>query len=362
MNPMSLSRKFAAVLCAIVLLSGCATQQAGNQRRYFWPPLPERPRIEWIKAYSSQLDFPKEGFSAFLSAIAGDEEPMRFSKPLDIRSNGKGQIYVTDVGYGTVLVYDLVKKQVRVMGGDEAAQFSKPVSLAIDDDGSIYVSEIDKGMVLVFDKNEKPLRAMKLSDTVQKIGGLAIDREKKRLLVTDARGHKVSVFTLDGKHLFSFGRRGENEGEFNFPIAITVNHKGEIIVGDAMNARIQIFDGEGKFLRAFGSRGDGPADFQLIKGVAVDSDDNIYVTEGKGHKLMVFSRQGDYLITIGGLYSILQTNKEAPGGFVIPQGIDIDATDRIYVVDQLNQRFQVFQYISDRFLKENPIPGVSVPQ
>ncbi|AJE04205.1 6-bladed beta-propeller [Geobacter pickeringii] len=357
MRRLSLFSKFAIMLCATTLFAGCATQEAGQQRRYFWPPLPERPRIEWIKAYSSQLDFPKEGFGSILTAIAGDEEPLRFSKPLDIRSNGQGQVYVVDVGYNVVFVYDLLKKQVRIMGGEESGQLSKPVSLAIDGDGNIYVSEVEKGLVLVFDKDEKPLRAMKLSDTVQKIGGLAIDREQKRLLVTDARGHKVDVFSLDGKHLFSFGSRGEKQGEFNFPIAVTVNHKGEIIVVDAMNARVQIFDGEGKFLRAFGNRGDGPADFQLLKGVAVDSDDNIYVTEGKGHKMVVFSRQGDYLITIGGLYSILQTGKQAPGGFVIPQGIDIDASDRIYVVDQLNQRFQVLQYLSDRYLKENPISG-----
>uniref|UniRef100_A0A831U5G6 6-bladed beta-propeller n=1 Tax=Geobacter metallireducens TaxID=28232 RepID=A0A831U5G6_GEOME len=360
MKTISMISRFIVLAAMVALFAGCTGPQVKSSQRFFWPPLPERPRIEWIKSYSSQLDFPKEGVSAIISAIAGDEEPLYFSKPLDIRSNGKGQVYITDVGYGTVLVYDLLNKQVRFFGAEGAAQFNKPVSLAIDGEGLIYVSEVDKGMVLVFDGNEKPLRAMKLNDVVQKIGGLAIDREKKRLIVTDSRGHKVSVFTLDGKHLFSFGKRGEGEGEFNFPIPVTVNHKGEIIVGDTMNARIQIFDGEGKLLRAFGTRGDGPADFQLIKGVAVDSDDNIYVTEGKGHKLVVFSSQGDYLITIGGLYSILQTRKEAPGGFVIPQGIDIDATDRIYVVDQLNRRFQVFQYISDRFLKENPIPGVSL--
>lgn len=140
-------------------------------------------------------------------------------------------------------------------------------------------------------------------------------------------------------------------------MAVAINHKGEIIVGDAMNARVQIFDQDGKFLRKFGRRGDGPADFQIMKGVAVDSEDHIYVTEGKGHKLIIFGTNGEYLLTVGGLYSAITTGKQAPGGFVIPQGVFIDDKDVIYVVDQLNRRFQVFQYISDDFLKRNPIPG-----
>ena len=94
-----------------------------------------------------------------------------------------------------------------------------------------------------------------------------------------------------------------------------------------------------------------------MKGVAVDSEDHIYVTEGKGHKLIIFGTNGEYLLTVGGLYSAITTGKQAPGGFVIPQGVFIDDKDVIYVVDQLNRRFQMFQYISDDFLRRNPIQG-----
>lgn len=349
--------KLACLVFGIGLLAGCAAEQQ-EVRRFYWPQLPERPRIEWKGAYSSQLDFPKSGFRQFMSVVAGDEEPIRFNKPLDVKSNGEGKVYITDPAVSLVYVYDLVNNNVHMLGGEEAVgQFRSPVGLAVDDQLNIYVGDPDQGIIQVFDRNEKPLRAINTKGHIERATGMAYDKERKRLLVVDTRGHKIVAFAPDGTYLTSFGTRGDGDGEFNFPISITCNSKGEIIVADAMNARIQIFDGEGKFLRKFGRRGDGISDFQIMKGVAVDSDDNIYVSEGKGHKMLIFNTNGEFLLSVGGLYSSLNTGKMAPGGFLIPQGIDIDKNDTIYIVDQLNKRFQVFQYISDRYLQTNPIPG-----
>jgi hypothetical protein len=36
-----------------------------------------------------------------------------------------------------------------------------------------------------------------------------------------------------------------------------------------------------------------------------------------------------------------------PGTFWMPAGIHIDGKDRIFVVDQLNHRVQVFQYLKN---------------
>ena len=52
-------------------------------------------------------------------------------------------------------------------------------------------------------------------------------------------------------------------------------------------------------------------------------------------------------MAFGSSYSITQTMKEAPGGFLLPQGIHIDGTDTIYIADQANLRFQVFKYLKE---------------
>lgn len=358
MKTVRIISRFVVLTAMVALFAGCAGQQV-QQQRFFWPPLHERPRLEWTGAYSSENDFPKEGFAAFMEKVVGGEDVMTLMKPVDIYSDGKGMVYVADPGLRAVVAFNMKEHRVGILGGDSAlSQFSIPVSVAGDSLGNIYVSDADRNRILVFDSNGTVTRFIDTKAHVQHTGGIFFDEKRQRMLVVDTRGHQIVILDVQGNLITAFGKRGAEDGTFNFPVAVTVNHQGEIIVADAMNARIQIFDKDGKFLRKFGQRGDGPADFQIIKGVAVDSEDHIYVTEGKGHKLIIFGTNGEYLLTVGGLYSSITTGKQAPGGFVIPQGIFIDDKDVVYVVDQLNRRFQVFQYISDDFLKRNPITGV----
>ena len=42
-------------------------------------------------------------------------------------------------------------------------------------------------------------------------------------------------------------------------------------------------------------------------------------------------------------------------GFNQPVDIHIDKDDRIYITDQLNRRFSVWQLLTDRYLAEKPI-------
>ena len=59
--------------------------------------------------------------------------------------------------------------------------------------------------------------------------------------VTEAVNHRVSLFTLEGKFLTSFGSKGDGLGQFNHPCGITVDNQGIIYVADYDNNRIQIF-------------------------------------------------------------------------------------------------------------------------
>lgn len=338
------------MLALIFLLGGCATNQPQQSRRYVWPRPPDQPRIEWLKSYYGQDDFPKSGFTVFMETLFGKPPAMLFEKPIDIKTDGKGLVYVTDIALAGIFVFDLQLQKVDFWsrGSDPDAGLAiTPYYLSLDPSGNIYVVGTGRKEIFVLDPKGKLLRRIDFTGKVKSPAGIALDSKGERIYLVDSGEYKVAVFDLAGKHLFSFGKGGDRDGEFNRPSPIAINRKGEIIVGDTINSRVQIFDRDGKFLRKFGQRGDGAADFQIIKGVAADSDDNIYVTDGKANQLKVFSTKGDFLISIGTAYSVTHTMKEAPGGFLLPQGVYIDSTDTMYIADQANMRFQVFRYLKD---------------
>lgn len=345
-------------LCVLALsVCGCATTGVQQSpQRFYWPPLPDRPRIEWLGAYSSQLDMPKSLLSRLKIAAVGEDEPISLKKPLDVRADGQGRVYVVDSGASSVYVFDFPEMELRFLQVDKGKKkIQDLVALAVDDRQRVYVLDARAGEIDIFDSAGHSLGKISVGSQVRRGGGLAYDRQRQRILVTDVGDHAICAYSLDGAFLLRFGRIGGNDGEFNYPVAAAVDSQGRIIVADAMNARIQIFSSDGRFLSKFGNRGDGLGDFQQIKAVAVDSDDNIYVTDGRSHRVYIFSSSGQLLLSIGGFFSAAGA-RHAPGGFALPQGLDIDANDTIYVVDQLNRRFQVFRYLSEKKAWDRPLP------
>lgn len=346
-----------ALVVVSLLCAACAATQNVAKERYLWPPPPDVARIEWLKAYSSQLDIEKTPSQRFWAAIAGDDPPISLLKPVEVKSvPERGKFFVSDIGRSTVVVFDLARHSLRMLEiPDGAPPLLLPLSVAVDHEGSIYVLERRSASVLVFDSLEKFQRTISLKlISVTSPTSMIIDKKNRQMYVSDAATRKIVVTDLQGALIRSIGASGDADGQFNLPVAMALNSKGHLVVADAFSATIQVFDQSGRFRSKFGRRGDSPGDFQLIKSLAVDSSDNIYVVDGRGHNITIFNEQGELLLVLGGFYASTETGKLAPGGFSVPIGIDIDSTDKIYVVDQMNTRVQVFQFFSDEYLRRSP--------
>ena len=63
----------------------------------------------------------------------------------------------------------------------------------------------------------------------------------KYVYVSDIRVHCIVVHETSGQYVTSFGRPGQNEGEFRGPHCITSCVDGFIHVCDCWNGRVQIF-------------------------------------------------------------------------------------------------------------------------
>ncbi len=339
------------VLLLTLLLTGCAAEQV--KTRYVWPLPPDPPRIEWLAMYHNDSELRP---NSIWRTILGDTDPVNLKRPLYIASNGNGKVIVGDTFEAMFRIFDFTAKEVRTVGGDKLiGDFTLPTGVAFDQDNSFYLASGKTRTIYHFSPNEVFQRSFDLTGQIKFIGSFALDKVRRRLIVPDTMGHQVGIFDLNGKLIKMIGKRGDGNGEFNTPVAVAVDRNGQIAVCDSNNARIQLLTPEGEFIRKFGIRGDGIGDFQLIKGVAYDSEGHIYVTDGKGNKVLIFSDKGEFLLRFGGLSSVTDIKTVTPGGFHIPQGIYIDQNDTIYIADQLNGRFQVFQYMNEKYLKEHPI-------
>ena len=338
-------------------LLGCVTRPLPTNERYFWPPPPDRPRLEWLKAYHSQLDMEKNGGQRFWTILLGEDEANGLVKPIEVKSDSKNnKFYVSDLGKQSVFVFDLNSQEVRLLKTDDKGPTIKnALGMALDTNNNLFLLEQRSKSILVFDQHEKHLRTIRIGATCKKPLAITIDKNNKnKILVTDGDARKIFVFDASGNFVFSFGEPGDGNGKFNLPIAIDINSRNEIIVADAYNANVQVFDTNGNFKFKFGRRGDGTGDFQLLKSVAVDSEDNIYVVDGRSHRVLIFNSNGELLLVFGNYYAVSSSGKLAPGGFAIPVGIDIDENNKVFVVDQLNNRVQVFQYLP----QINPFIGI----
>lgn len=322
-------------------LTACSTPLVLKRTGYVWPPAPDIARIEWVGAYTSQHDFPKTVLEEIAEKIGGKQPPIFFAKPWGIATDGE-KIYVADTQKGVVLLYDLDARKVITIG---AGTLKTPMGVVVDAKGQIYVSDPSQARIFIFSQDGKLINTLGGEGFAWPVG-MALDEAKGQLYIADSKAHQIVALDIETNSIIrSFGA-----SELNYPTDVALDPQGNLVVADSMNARVQIFNSEGKLLKSIGQRGDGPCDLQSPKGVAVDQvTGNIYISDSRNDRFTIFSADGSCLSSVGASHSV--DFRQAAGGFNVPQDITIDKKGRIYVVDSLNRRFQVFQIVDPEWLQ-----------
>ena len=70
--------------------------------------------------------------------------------------------------------------------------------------------------------------------------GVAIRGE--RMYVSEMESNRISVLTLDGEFVGTFGGTGTEHGEFRRPTALAFDAQGLLYVSDTSNERVEVFD------------------------------------------------------------------------------------------------------------------------
>jgi sugar lactone lactonase YvrE len=183
------------------------------------------------------------------------------------------------------------------------ASFSDPFGIAVDRQGNLYVA--DGGQ-------SNRIRKIHPNGTVETVAGssegfadgnptqaqfntpssLAIDRDGN-LIVADTSNNRIRKIAPDGKvtTLAGSGRRGSKDGpageaEFDGPIGVAVDGRGQVFVADTYNDCIRKIASDREVITISGHDGPGFEDgdsqaarFNTPSGIAVDGAGNIFVAD-----------------------------------------------------------------------------------
>lgn len=163
--------------------------------------------------------------------------------------------------------------------------------------------------------------------------GVAIDRARHHVLVSDGMLNNVQIFTSSNQFIGAFGGPGTAAGLFDYPAGLHADPStGNIVVADYANRRLQVFSPAGAYLSQFsGGQLATPCD------VAFDPvAHHMFVPDGYDARVLIYDASGAYLSSFGSVGT-------GPGQFTYACGITLDTvTSHVLVDDEINNNVQVF--------------------
>jgi predicted membrane-bound mannosyltransferase len=199
--------------------------------------------------------------------------PGLFLAPVDIATDGEGNLYVVDSQRRRVQKFDSAGNYLA--GADvrrdpaNVREDSQPWGITVAPDGRVIVADTFGWRVRVFDAGlqsavlqfgEPPDLSPGATPGPYSLFGprdVAVDA-RGRIWLTDTGHDRVVVYDASGTFLFEVGGEGDGPGEFNEPVGIAIDDTaGAVYVADMENARIVVLDLDGRFQRAFPVQGWG---------------------------------------------------------------------------------------------------------
>jgi sugar lactone lactonase YvrE len=313
-----------AGLAASAFVGGCAAPAEGpaSTGPVFFPPAPEKPRLQFLTSFSGPGDLGAAGPSGFEKFVLGEaKEQEGIATPYGL-AIFDGKLYVCDVGKRRVEVLDLQKRSFGAMTEDR--RLVNPVNIHITPDGTKYVADPTAGAVFVFSADDA-LQAILGKE--HKISPIDVTVRGPYCYVTDFASNQVVVLDkASGKEIRRLGEKGNGEKQFQLISDLAFGPDGDLYVTDKLKARIFQFDPSGNLKRTVGKLGDNIDELVRPKGIAIDRENRIWVIDAgvslspsawSTEVAKIYDQQGRLLLFFG-------RPGKSPGNMNLPTKIILD--------------------------------------
>ncbi len=335
-------KKGALILFMLIICAGCASmpeKAAAPSGAIFYPPLPQRPRLQFLHSISGDSDLGKKQ-SAFQAFLVGKRRDQLLGKPYDVAAS-EGKVYIMDRTYKTIVILDLASREMSLLNDHGTGGLGDPAGMWVSEEGFKYVADMQRKQVVTFDKEDHFFRTYGSHEIFERPVDVAV--HGNRIYVVDM--DKEQLFILDrdtGRVIKTVGEKGD----FFKPSHVTVGPAGDVFVTDAFHFLIKKFSPDGKFLETIGFHGDQIGGFARPKGAAVDKNGRLYVVDAAFENVQIFDDKGRILLSFGG-------PGNGPGSLYLPAGIAIDDNNAAYFQKFADPHFKLeyLVYVTNMFGK-----------
>ncbi|XP_077981334.1 E3 ubiquitin-protein ligase TRIM45-like [Glandiceps talaboti] len=300
-------------------------------------PIPGSPlQIPVIKGLVKTIG--KEGSNA------GD-----FNNPSSVTLNRHGDMVVADTKNHRIQFIDIHGKCKKMLKFTQLKKRFCPLDVAISAEDEYFMTDNGNKQIVVSDEDGNVVRCFGQNE-LKYPRGIYISPLDGTVYVTDWDGtcgdrtdkedsHCVRKYRQNGDYINSFGKYGDENGEFKEPYFMYIDSQGILYVTDFENCRVQVFNAYDKFLYKFGKKyfwfstgffGRNP---DHPYGIVMDKNRYLYISDSKCC-VQKFDMSGRFICRI----DRAEDGLNSPAGLVLTEDVPV----KLVVVDKGNHCLKVF--------------------
>jgi DNA-binding beta-propeller fold protein YncE len=245
------------------------------------------------------------------------KEQGQLQYPKGIAVDKEGNIFVADSWNHRIQKFDSQGKPLLSFGacGDGAGELNEPYDILVDSSGTLIVIERYNHRIQFFDGHGKSLGWVGQRGTVLE-EELADNYETPLNLlapplfefptsiatdshgnyfVTDSGNHRIRKFDEKWQEILTFGEQGDESGQFQYPLCVSIAANDLLYIADLNNNRIQIFTSFGQYLSTI-EHGDTPLEAPCL--TRVDSEGSLFIGSTFDTKILKYQIPSDAEITL----------------------------------------------------------------